>query len=380
MTLLLNGWRNTMSMFFNPLLNFYSLSTTTPIALSMTISSATSLTISPTVGKIYDRKGASTLLYIASTTQLVSGILILFMRVFEWRIAQIFLYASSVFGGVAMAGFMLSINPFMATLYPSKPGLALAFAQLGNYLSFILWPPIIAALFRCMDLFNTFLLLTLVSTMPTILIATIFRGVKASETIGDGKRVGVSETPRLFKLLLIPIFFIASSSMMIISFLAPIISEVLLVEASSVMMLGGVAQVMGAVIWGLMLERVDVLKALPITYLIETATVLPIAISERAQNIAMTLLYCRLSAYAGEPIIHMTTIPRLFSRREMGRLLGLQSTAVMLASITAPVVGGLAKDFAGTYRATLIISALFSLLATLIATAILLKRGEQHYQ
>jgi MFS family permease len=94
----------------------------------------------------------------------------------------------------------------------------------------------------------------------------------------------------------------------------------------------------------------------------------------------MTLLYCRLSAYAGEPIIHMTTIPRLFSRREMGRLLGLQSTAVMLASITAPVVGGLAKDFAGTYRATLIISALFSLLATLIATAILLKRGEQHYQ
>jgi len=367
--LLLNGWRNALSLFFNPMLNFYSLSIATPIAFGMTISSAVALMLSPTMGRLYDRRGASLPLYIASASQLVSGALTWLMRMFKWSVAQVFWYAGAAFGGIAMTGLALSINPLMAALYPSRPGLAIAFAQLGNYISMILWPPIVAALLRSVDMFLTLLLLSLVSVIATALVATVLRGRAPS---GSGYGEASSETPRLFKLLLIPIFLIASSSMMIISFLAPIISEVLLAEASSVMMLGGVAQVVGAVAWGLMLEKVDVLKALPATYLIQTATVLPISVYSGLRKVALPLLLCRLAAFAGEPVTHMTSIPRLFNRREMGRLLGLQNTAVMLASITAPVLGGLIRDSTGTYRAVLIASAMLSLLASLIAIAILL--------
>jgi predicted MFS family arabinose efflux permease len=351
------------------MLNFYSLSIATPIAFGMTISSAVALMLSPTMGRLYDRRGASLPLYIASASQLVSGALTWLMRMFKWSVAQVFWYAGAAFGGIAMTGLALSINPLMAALYPSRPGLAIAFAQLGNYISMILWPPIVAALLRSVDMFLTLLLLSLVSVIATALVATVLRGRAPS---GSGYGEASSETPRLFKLLLIPIFLIASSSMMIISFLAPIISEVLLAEASSVMMLGGVAQVVGAVAWGLMLEKVDVLKALPATYLIQTATVLPISVYSGLRKVALPLLLCRLAAFAGEPVTHMTSIPRLFNRREMGRLLGLQNTAVMLASITAPVLGGLIRDSTGTYRAVLIASAMLSLLASLIAIAILL--------
>jgi multidrug efflux pump subunit AcrB len=97
--LLLNGWRNGLSLFFNPMLNFYSLSIATPIAFGMTISSAVALMLSPTMGRLYDRRGASLPLYIASASQLVSGALMWLMRMFKWSVAQVFWYAGAAFGG-----------------------------------------------------------------------------------------------------------------------------------------------------------------------------------------------------------------------------------------------------------------------------------------
>ncbi|MEM1609091.1 MAG: hypothetical protein QXG81_07465 [Ignisphaera sp.] len=91
------------------------------------------------------------------------------------------------------------------------------------------------------------------------------------------------------------------------------------------------------------------------------------------------MLWLRFLAFGGEPVVHMLLIPTLFGRENMGRLLGIQTSAVMLASITGSLIGGLARDFSESYLATALLAGIFSLTATIIAITIitLLKRKQR---
>jgi hypothetical protein len=147
-----------------------------------------------------------------------------------------------------------------------------------------------------------------------------------------------------------------------------VVEEICPPWAPAAMAASGLVQAAGALAWGYVLEKGDVLKLLPATYALETAAALLAAAFFRVDAVAATVfLLLRFAVFAGEPLVHMMAVPRLFGRGSVGSLLGIQTSVVMLSSVLAPLAGALARDAAGTYRASIMLSALLSLAATLNA-------------
>ncbi len=364
---LLNGWRMMLSVFYTPLMNAYGLSVVTPIAAASAVWGLASMLVSPVAGRVYDRRGPTAALLAASLLQGVSGMLMWLMRLYRWSSAQWLWYAAAAANGAVASLLTMSVNPLMIMLFPSGTGLALALIQTGNYISFLIWSPVAYRLLAELDPFSTLAAFSAVSFFATAACAAVFRGVK----LGSLERAvgrGYSRVPRLFLLLLVLIFEIAASSTIILSFAAPMFEEICPPWAPAAMAASGLVQAAGALAWGYVLEKGDVLKLLPATYALETAAALLAAAFFRVDAVAATVfLLLRFAVFAGEPLVHMMAVPRLFGRDSVGSLLGIQTSVVMLSSVLAPLAGALARDAAGTYRASIMLSALLSLAATLNA-------------
>jgi len=133
----------------------------------------------------------------------------------------------------------------------------------------------------------------------------------------------------------------------------------------------GLAQVAGALAWGYIFEKCDVLKLIPAIYALETATTLLAAVFYRTDAVVVAALLLRFAVFAGEPLVHTMAVPRLFGREAVGSLLGIQTSVVMLSSVLAPLAGALARDAFGSYRASILLSTLLSLAATLNALPVI---------
>jgi hypothetical protein len=250
-------------------------------------------------------------------------------------------------------------------LFPSKAGYALAFTQTGNYLSFLAWSPIAYALLASLDPFSVYAAFTAVSLATTAVCAAAYRRVRPEASGRTSREKSSLGFPRMFLLLLVLVFEIAASSTIVLSFAAPIFEEICPQWAPAAMAAAGLAQVAGAVAWGYLLERVDALKLIPATYALEFASaLLSAALFGTDAALAAALLLLR---FAGEPLVHTMVVPKLFGKDAVGSLLGIQMSVVMLSSVLAPLAGAIARDAAGSYRASVLLSAFLSLAATLNA-------------
>jgi OFA family oxalate/formate antiporter-like MFS transporter len=173
---------------------------------------------------------------------------------------------------------------------------------------------------------------------------------------------------------------------MLNSFIAPIIIEfcrsfnidentISLTYIPMAIGVAGVLQCIGAFTWGFIARRIGVLKAFPLLYAFQTiATFMIISLSRIGIEAVIIAIWLRYLMFGGEPIIHMMVIPTLFGERNLGKLLGLQTSSVMASSIIAPLLGGIVRDLTGFFITTVATSAMFSLLATIIATIVVLFR------
>jgi predicted MFS family arabinose efflux permease len=365
--LLLNGWRMVLSVFYSPLMRVFGLTAVTPVAAASAVWGLASMLASPIAGRMYDRKGPAPALLAASILQAISGLAVWLMRFYPWGSAQWLWYAAAAANGAIASLLMMSVSPMVIALFPSKAGYALAFTQAGNYLSFLVWSPIAYALLASLDPFSVYAAFTAVSLATTAACAAAYRKVRP-EASGRTSRKSSLGFPRMFLLLLILVFEIAASSTIIVSFAAPIFEEICPQWAPAAMAAAGLAQVAGAVAWGYLLERGDVLKLIPATYALETASaLLSAALFGTDAALAAALLLLRFAAFAGEPLVHTMVVPKLFGKDAVGSLLGIQMSVVMLSSVLAPLAGAIARDAAGSYRASVLLSAFLSLAATLNA-------------
>ncbi|MCC6064571.1 MAG: hypothetical protein LM576_01180 [Thermofilum sp.] len=366
--LLLNGWRMVLSVFYSPLMRVFGLTAVTPVAAASAVWGLASMLASPIAGRVYDRKGPALALLAASILQAISGLAVWLMRFYPWGSAQWLWYAAAAANGAIASLLMMSVSPMVIALFPSKAGYALAFTQTGNYLSFLVWSPIAYALLASLDPFSVYAAFTAVSLATTAVCAAAYRRVRPEASGRTSRGKSSLGFPRMFLPLLVLVFEIAASSTIVLSFAAPIFEEICPQWAPAAMAAAGLAQVAGAVAWGYLLERVDVLKLIPATYALESASaLLSAALFGTDAALAAALLLLRFAAFAGEPLVHTMVVPKLFGKDAVGSLLGVQMSVVMLSSVLAPLAGAFARDAAGSYRASVLLSAFLSLAATLNA-------------
>ncbi|MEM0027366.1 MAG: hypothetical protein QXT53_08390 [Ignisphaera sp.] len=385
------GWRTSFSIFLRPLMSYFGLEAVTPIATGFTLTSLAAVFSSPFLGTLYDRRGPGIVIYIGAITQLVSALLLYAVKFYPWSISMWLWYASSVVGGLGSPALIIAFNPSLVSLFPTRPDVALAIAQSSSYLSLTLWTPLLKVMMKSFDMFAPFLILPFISLSIIIASGKIYSNLRLERAETQKASRGISGVSRPFIMTLIPIFLIATSSTMLMQFLAPIIVDFCIAsgvdaEVASevyvplVMSVSGILQSLGAFAWGFAAMQLSVFVALPLLYSLETVTVL-LALSLTRYGVypVITMLWLRFLAYGGEPVIHMLLIPTLFGRENIGKLLGVQTSTVMLASIVGPLIGGLARDFNGTYLTTALLAGIVSLAATIIAITIitLLKREQR---
>lgn len=382
-TILVSGWRMNLSIFYPYLMNYYEIDSITPIALIATISSGIAVFSSSFLGVLYDRKGPSILLFIGASTQFLSALAVWFMRYYPWNISMWLWYVSGTIVGFGFPALMVSINPTIIRMFSARPDIALAIVQSSGYLALTFWSPIISRMVFLTDVFTIFLLLSIVTTAVMLICARIYNNLGA--VYGPQRRKqGSQAVPKLFILMLIPILFIAISSTMLLQFIAPIITEFCRnfgIDSEEiiqqhyvplVMGISGILQSVGAFTWGFISRRIGVLKSFPLLYALQAVTAfLIVALSRFSLEAVIVMFWLRFLVFGGEPVIHMVLIPTLFGQENLGRLLGLQTSTVMVSAILGPIVGGLARDLTGTFINTVLLSAVFSTIATVIALIII---------
>jgi len=389
-TILVSGWRINISIFYQYFMNYYGINNITSISLSLVISSIVAMFSSSFLGMLYDRKGPSAPLYIATLMQFFSAFIVWSMRYYPWDKSMWLWYIGGAMTGFIFPALVVTINPTIIRMFYTKPNIALAIVQSGNYLAQSLWSPLIPKLIVYLDPFTTLSLLSIVSAIMIAICSKFYSDIKikhsSSQNISQNQPI-----PRLFIATLIPIFFIATSSTMLNSFIAPIIIEfcrgfnidentISLIYIPMVMGVAGILQCIGAFAWGFIARHIGVLKAFPLLYIFQTISTFMILVLSRIDiKVIIIAIWLRYLMFGGEPIIHMMVIPTLFGQENLGKLLGLQTSSVMASLIVAPLLGGIVRDLTGFYIFTIFTSAIFSLIATIIATVIVLFRHRIEY-
>jgi len=391
LAMLIGSWRMNISIFYRHLMSYYNIGTITVLTIGFTISAFVSIFSSYFLGFVYDRKGISTVLYIGVITQLFSSIIVYLMRFYPWSFAAWLWYIGNGVAGLGLPSLMLSINPMIMRIFSRRLDIALAIIQSSNYLALTLWSPIITKLVNFMDVFTVFLILSIVSVAPMILCIKICGDFSNVQKRKQNKIEYGDSIPKLFILLLIPIFLIALSSTMLLQFIAQIVTDfykMFGIEESTALQhhtpfaisVSGVFQTLGAFTWGFIAMRIGALKTLPLLYFFEATTMFTaIELSKHSLETAIAMLWLRFFAFGGEPVTHMLLIPTLFGQENIGKLLGMQTSVVMTSLVIGPVIGGLARDLTGSFITTAYLSALLSLVAFVAALLIVIVQHLKFY-
>lgn len=383
------------SLFMLYIKDFYGLESITPIVLSFTLSSSISVIAMFFAGYIYDKYGASLLLIIASISMAGWAILIYYMNTFKfWTQASIIWYAASIVQGFVSPFIMISFNPMLMKIFPTKKGLAVSVTQSAQALAMVFWPYVFIYLIKFVGFFNALTTTGFVSSLSILITAIMFRRIEIErKKIENNNMIHINidlenkeivqtkkkEKENMLFLVFIMILFIAISSIIITNFLAGIIEELftyinvddLIREdlVPKVMMLSGFLQTITAIAWGYVVDKIGPLKIIPLVYSMETLfTALSFTsytINPCVSTFSITLRYMFFSA---EPIAHWILIPTFFSEKNIGKIAGILNSAPMIALVISPLIGGIIRDKTNSYKHILLLSSLLSLLSLLLYT------------
>lgn len=375
--------------------DIYGLEAITPIALAFTISSGASIIAVVFVGYLYDRCGITVPASIATASMALWAILIKSMsRSSSWNEVSILWYVGGVFQGLATASIMISVNPTLMMLFPSRKGLAVSVPQSAQALAMSFWSYVAVYLIQMLGFFNALAVMGLTSSISIALAVTVLKkigegdigrglGGKAKNRAGastisvsTGRGVGV-ELAVVYTMIL----FIALSSIAIMTFLAGIIEEPFVITLNGansieyvrtevvpkVMMITGLVQALSAIPWGYAIDRLGALRVIPAVYALETASAFAAYAMYRASPWAVAgSIALRYSFFTAEPIAHWVLIPTVFGVESLGRVSGVVNSAPMLASLIAPALAGSMRDATGSYGCVLLTSSVLSAMSLVV--------------
>lgn len=373
------------SLFILYVKDIYGLETITPIALVFTISSGVSIAAAVFIGYLYDRYGSTMGIAIVSMV-LWTLTMNTMSRFSSWDKASIFWYAGGVFLGLTMSSMMISLNPTLMMLFPFRKGLAVSVPQSAQALAMTFWSYTAARLLQTLGFFNTLTVIGLTSSISIALISAILRKIGRSQGSGLGDRsnrnnfdasltLSVKDLRIKLAVVYTMMFSIALSSVVIMAFLAGIIEESFVIAMDGfgytnyirttvvpkIMVIIGFVQAVSAIVWGYTIDRLGVIKVIPIVYALETISTLgAYAMYIVKPWIVVGFIMLRYLFFAAEPIAHWVLIPTVFGTRSLGRISGIVNSAPMLASLMAPVLAGSIKDAIGSYSYILLISSILS--------------------
>lgn len=241
-------------------------------------------------------------------------------------------------------------------------------------MSLTIWSPAIAYLIALAGPLRAYAVASSVTALAALACALVYRGAGPPRRRA-GEEVPKSSGRRAYALMLPLIFLAATSSIALLSYLAPILAEVyessgvpreeaLALHVPAVMGVAGVVQTAGGFFWGLLSTRLGVLKVVAVLYAAQSASSLAAGLSAGVNpRLAVAALLARLFAFGGEPVVHMSVVPAVLGDRGVGRAVGQQISVVMVSSIVGPALGGLIRDYTRTYATVMTASAALTALA-----------------
>ncbi|MEM4824840.1 MAG: MFS transporter [Desulfurococcaceae archaeon] len=360
--------------------DIYRLETITPIAVSFTIGGMLSAISMPIAGHVYDKKGPRVMLSFTASCTLLWGLCMYLMgKTGSWSHAMIAWYFAWAFQGFAFPFVVMSINPVLMMTFPDRRGLVISITQSAQALSMAFWPYMLRHMAQVLGFFNALATIGVLNALILMFASALHNRLngyakpsgheKASALPGNQRRVTGLITVFLM------IFFIAMSSMIIMSFFAGILEDLFqgpgkhITDVNGtliplIMSLTGLLQALMAMPWGILIDKIGPFKTIPATYMAETLSTFLAFITYTSNPwITSVFIVMRYVFFTGEPVAHWTLIPLIFGIENFGLISGTLNSAPIASSIIAPLLGGLIKDITGSYRALLILSTGLSLLA-----------------
>lgn len=386
-TLLIVGWRGSLSMFYGHLMDYYGIGSVTQVAAFIIISGCVGVVASSLFGFLYDVRGPRIPLIVGGLAQLVSGILVWFMKHFPWDQAMWCWYLAGVFVGLVFPSVAVSVNPTVIKELKSKPEVALAIVQSGLYLGLTIWSPVISHLIRYSNVFDAYTTVSVVTAATVFICATIYGKAEYRRRDFEVRRDSGIGNRRVFNYMLIPIFFVAMSSNMILGYLALIVSEMLEVSGITkeevvlsyvplILGVSGLLQSVGGFLWGSLAPRIGPRNSILALYSVQALSAIAayLLAGRSIWLLAVMAMWLRLLAFGGEPVIHMWMVPVLLGENDMGRAIGLQISVVMASFIVGSALGGLTRDICGSYLLILIVSSCIVIVALVAALVLVTPR------
>lgn len=389
-SILLTSFNVVGSLFILYIKDIYQLEFVTPIAIALTISGGISIIAIVFAGYLYDKYGLEAPISIAIASMILWALLMNFMsRVRSWDDAKLLWYAGGLLQGLTLASIMISVNTTLMTLFPYRRGLAVSVSQSAQASAMAFWSYIVTYLIQMLGFFNALTVMGLAGSISIILMTVMFKYIRKDVGKDVGGNVsatssvvsGVRDTKIKLVVIYMMILFIATSSIAIMSFLAGIIEEPFIIAIEGVdsvsyvrtvivpkiMTITGVLQAISAMLWGYAIDKVGVLRTIPVIYGLQTVLTLVAYITYRANPwIVAVSIMLRYMFFVAEPLAHWVLIPTVFGTRNLGKILGVVNSAPMLALLIAPTLAGLIRDAIGSYSYILLTSSILSTISLTI--------------
>ncbi|MEM0203892.1 MAG: MFS transporter [Archaeoglobaceae archaeon] len=348
------GGLYTFSLFYKPLQEFYELTDVAPLAFAFSIATLTySLSIIP-AGSLYDRLGPKFPLLAGASFIFLGYLLASTMKSYEWETARTFYYLYlGVLPGIGIALVDAVPRPLAGKWFPEKPGIVVGIVAIGFGIGGALIAPLVGYFLTAMDIFHTFIALGLLYFAVISICSIPMKDPPVKkEIVSLDLRVVLKS--KIFYKLWFAFLFSTFSGLLVIGNAATILLEGAKVTPQlgemieEFMVITSISNALGRVLWGALLDRVGVKKAMLLNFLTSSTSVILLS-----QFFATLLVFPLASIiyanYGGTLAIFPATSSMVFGRRVAGRAYGALFTAWGISGFIAPFFGALLRDLTNSY-------------------------------
>lgn len=353
------GGLYSFSLFYKPLQEFYNLSEVAPLALAFSIVTLTySIFIVP-AGSLYDKFGPKFPLLTGASLILLGYLLASTIKSYGWETARVLYYLYlGILPGIGIAFVDAVPRPLAGKWFPEKPGTAVGVVAIGFGIGGALIAPIVSYFLTIVDVFQTFTLLGLLY-FTVISICSI--PMKDPPTVKkEGEQLDFCSVlkNKIFYKLWFAFLFSTFSGLLVIGNAATILLEGAKVtpelekEIGTFLVITSISNAIGRVLWGTLLDKMNVKKAMTLNFLTSCVSVLLLS------QFFTTLLIFPLASivyanYGGTLAIFPATSSIVFGRKIAGRAYGALFTAWGISGFIAPFFGAFLRDLTNSYTISL---------------------------
>ena len=347
----------TFSLFYQPLQEYYGIPNIAPLTLAFSLITLTYSVFIIPAGMIYDRAGSKIPLIAGAFVIFTGYLLASQMKSFEWSMARLVYYAGlGLLPGLGIALVDAVPRPLASKWFPDRPGTAIGVVAVGFGIGAAVMTPVISHLISSYGIFRAFALIGLLYFAVIVFCSLPMRDPperRERDVAGDFDLSMLVRDARFHRLWLA--FFLSSfAGLMVIGNAAPILrkgaekSPELAGLIGVFLIVTSLANASGRFVWGTALDRLGVLRALRLNFLLTAAASLLLSLFYASYAVfpLASIIYAN---YGGVLAMFPAAVSVYFGRKYAGRIYGAIFTAWGVSGLLAPYMGGLIRDVTGEY-------------------------------